>query len=202
MMNPKFWEQVGRAIVGDLREANLEGADLRGANLGEANLRWANLGEANLREAKNHIAMSRSLHGYSPYATKSAAGDWIIVAGCHQFTIPQAREYWGSSYYHTREIGDLYLLDIDRVEKIIAMQEAEQEAGHNELEEIEAEIGGYVECSDYPEVFFRGTWKFMYSGGPDPVNDLHCAFDVIGSKEQLEAARKVRDFKEQEEAGK
>lgn len=81
----------------------------------------------------------------------------------------------------------------ERTQNVLAL-EAEQKNARNVLAEIEAEIGTFRKCSDRPDIF-GDRYAFMYSSGPDAVNDLHCAFNEIGSKEQLEAAGRVLIWK-------
>ena len=103
----------------DLREADLSEADLRWANLRGANLHGANLSEANLSEAKNFLFLpTQDLRGYS-FCHAVYCDEWMIRAGCRDFTIEQAKQHWGESYAGNREQGDMYLAAIDWLEKKI-----------------------------------------------------------------------------------
>ena len=108
----------------NLRDANLCGADLRGANLCDANLRGADLRGANLTGAKltgadlydadltgaeltganltganlhrsslrHHVAYPSPL-GYH-FAAVWIGEDWVVWAGCHRFSLSEARARW------------------------------------------------------------------------------------------------------------
>lgn len=106
----------------DLHEAKLCGADLYGANLREANLlkadlRWADLRKARLIRAKGICQLPVSdPRGYVAIAVWHANG-WMVAAGCHWFTIDEARRHWGCNYMQNRSIGDRYLCALDWLEK-------------------------------------------------------------------------------------
>lgn len=113
----------------DMRGADLSKADLSGANLYRADLRWANLSEANLYRdnlsgadlsyanlsgadlsyAKLSGADLLGAAGITPlpvsdprgyvWASNVRKGTRYIYAGCHAFTMPQARTHWLSPDY-------------------------------------------------------------------------------------------------------
>jgi hypothetical protein len=89
----------------DLREADLSEAILRGADLRGADLRGADLRGADLREAKGHIPLTSTDHGYYVFAMQQEGGSWKIVAGCHEFSPEEALKHWGASDYHTPRSG-------------------------------------------------------------------------------------------------
>lgn len=118
----------------DLSYAYLSGAKLRSANLSYTNLRGADLSRANLRGAnligaKNiHLLPVQDPRGYSwPHAIQCDDGEWRIRAGCHSFTIAEARSHWGPSYKRKRRIGDMYLAAIDWLERVIAEDSQKEE---------------------------------------------------------------------------
>jgi uncharacterized protein YjbI with pentapeptide repeats len=87
----------------DLRGADLSAADLRGADLSAADLRGANLHGANLRgtnlRAKNILTASGD--GWIFYAVRWHDGI-RIHAGCHWFTVAEARKHWCNATTHDR----------------------------------------------------------------------------------------------------
>lgn len=97
----------------DLRRADLRWADLRGADLSWADLRWADL-----RGAKGFQLLTTTDHGYLVYATLRGT-EWRIIAGCHDFTVAEAREHWGADSYHTPSSGRRILATLDWLEKEI-----------------------------------------------------------------------------------
>ena len=93
----------------DLRGANLRGADLRGAYLRDAYLRDANFRHADFRGANLRGADLRGVTGvlsvpvsdlrtYRWLAVAYKDG-WMIAAGCHWFTLDEARAHWLSPDY-------------------------------------------------------------------------------------------------------
>ena len=104
--------------------ANLTGANLRGAYLEGANLEGANLEGAYLEGANNLIHLQ--IHDprcYRGFAVKHGE-IWRVFAGCHNFTLAEANDHWGSKYKDAREIGDYYLRALDYLPEQIARHEA------------------------------------------------------------------------------
>ena len=98
----------------DLHGENLRGADLSWADLRGADLSWANLSHADLRGADLHEAdlSGANLHGATvPFSNsymdirnytihyRADENDILFIAGCHKFSIDEARNHWGSSDY-------------------------------------------------------------------------------------------------------
>lgn len=106
----------------DLRGADLEWADLRFVNMFETDLRGACLNNANLDRADARFAI-----GYLPlpvadprhYGAHAVLHDegWRVCAGCHEFTVAEAREHWGEEYCGDKAIGDSYLAACDWLER-------------------------------------------------------------------------------------
>ena len=87
---------LGGAYLGG---AYLGGADLGGAYLGGAYLRGAYLGGAYLGGAEV-IDTGQSKRGYRHFAVrhKEEGKPFRVIGGCHDFTLAEAREYWGPGY--------------------------------------------------------------------------------------------------------
>ena len=79
-----------------------------------ANLRGANLSGADLAGAAILLPVSDP-RGYVAIAIRRE-GAWIIQAGCREFSVPQAREHWGSSSYQDKARAARYLMALDWLE--------------------------------------------------------------------------------------
>lgn len=110
----------------DFRYADLSGAywngaslicaDLSGADLSGADLSGADLSGVDLSGTAGIICLPiGDPRGYRPVAVRHEEG-YMIAAGCHWFTLAQAREHWGDAYEGDRGIGDQYLAGIDWLE--------------------------------------------------------------------------------------
>ena len=119
-----LWTSDASSVRATLDEAVARGANLGGANLGGANLRGANLGGANLGGANlggaylggaNLIAAYRS-DGH--LFTAARYGDSVrLFAGCHTFTLAEAREFWTRTRGGT-PLGDESQALVDHIERI------------------------------------------------------------------------------------
>lgn len=102
---------LGRA---NLKGTNLQSADLSGANLAGADLAGAvlyrtNLSGAFIRDVDLLFHVPSCDHrGYTAYGCKTS-GEWLLHAGCHVFTLDQAKQHWGKPLYLDRRRGDDYL---------------------------------------------------------------------------------------------
>jgi hypothetical protein len=115
---------LGGADLGgaDLGGADLRGADLGGADLGGADLRGADLGGADLGDQWIVQGPARK-DGYF-FSLQKLTADKVpmVKAGCHHFTLPEAREHWGSPAYPVRELGDEALAIIDHMVALATMR--------------------------------------------------------------------------------
>ena len=68
-------------------EGYLSGADLRGARLSGADLRRANL------------PISQMVYGYYDLSYRADTDSIVFIAGCHTFTIEEAKDHWLQSAY-------------------------------------------------------------------------------------------------------
>ncbi len=110
----------------DLRGVNLRGADLRGVNLRGADLRRANLFGVDLRGANLFGVDLRGVRGvisiqFDPRSYILVAyvhdGEIKIMAGCRNFTKPEAIAHWGSDDYHDKQLGRQYVRFIKQIYK-------------------------------------------------------------------------------------
>lgn len=72
--------------------ADLSRADLSEADLSEADLSWANLRGAT-------IPISQTIYGYYELAYRANTDSITFIAGCHPFTIEEAKDHWLKSTY-------------------------------------------------------------------------------------------------------
>ena len=104
----------------DLRGANLRGADLYGANLYGANLSGADLYGANLSGARNIadrvIDGGIRSDGYR-FMLVLNNGERRVIAGCRNFTMPEARKHWQDTRGGTA-LGDETFLILDHMERM------------------------------------------------------------------------------------
>ena len=108
----------------DLSGADLRGADLRGANLGGADLGWADLRGADLSRVRGCILLPiADPRGYAAHAVLCNT-TVRVRSGCRDYTIPAARDHWGTGYRGRRWIGDMYLHALDWVESCPAAIQA------------------------------------------------------------------------------
>jgi uncharacterized protein YjbI with pentapeptide repeats len=89
----------------NLRRVNLYGVNLAYADLREADLRGAILHRANLPWVKGCVLITITDDGYHVLASRCSGNDWVIHAGCHQFSVTEAIEHWSASDYHTPRSG-------------------------------------------------------------------------------------------------
>jgi uncharacterized protein YjbI with pentapeptide repeats len=133
----------------DLSDANLHGANLHRADLSDANLHGANLSDANLHGANLHRAnlCGAYLRGANLSRTSLIDGGqradgyrfvgWVkdgtlmINAGCRNFTIDEAREYWGSPMYRAPTLGAESLAILDRIEATARIRKLVAEGDDN-----------------------------------------------------------------------
>ena len=119
-------------LVGaNLEGSNLEGAYLEGANLRGANLEGAYLRGANLRGAKiddktvlGILRRATRADGYGFFLWHCQEG-FFIKAGCHFFTMAEARQHWTATRAGTL-LGDESLDILDFFDVAIKRQEAAQ----------------------------------------------------------------------------
>jgi uncharacterized protein YjbI with pentapeptide repeats len=98
----------------NLSRAYLSGAKLSGADLSRANLSRAYLSGANLSRTAL-IDGGQRADGYR-FVGWVKDGDLMINAGCRNFTIDEARKYWGSPMYRAPTLGAESLAILDRIE--------------------------------------------------------------------------------------
>ena len=94
------------------RQADLTSDDIIAANLIYATMTFADLTCAT---GVAHPPV-KDPRGYRCIAVAWSDG-WQIFAGCHSFTLAEAREHWGVRYSGIRGIGDAYLFALDWLEK-------------------------------------------------------------------------------------
>ncbi len=108
---------VGANLRGaDLWDADLWSVNLRGANLRGADLRGANLRGVDLVGATGLLFLTQTDHGYLVYASWVGT-EWRIMAGCRNFSIPEARAHWSSSDYRLPQSGSRIVALLDWLEK-------------------------------------------------------------------------------------
>ncbi len=79
----------------NLEGANFQGANLAGAYLAGAYLARANLEGANFQGAKGIILGPMRSDGYLFLLAQSEGStEWLVFAGCRNFTMKEARKHW------------------------------------------------------------------------------------------------------------
>jgi len=53
---------------------------------------------------------------------REEGGEWRIIAGCRDFSIPEARAHWGGADYHTPASGRRIIANIDWLEGELARE--------------------------------------------------------------------------------
>lgn len=65
---------------------------------------------------------SEQIRGHARIAYWGSDGAIRISAGCHDFSLAEARTHWGAGYSGERRIGDEYLALLDYIERIAGDQ--------------------------------------------------------------------------------
>ena len=111
----------------DMRGANMQGAYMRGADMQGADMQGANMQGAKIDNGNIVIGILRRAtraDGYEFFLWHCQEG-FFIKAGCHFFTMAEARQHWTATRAGT-PLGDESLDILDFFDAAIKRQEAAQ----------------------------------------------------------------------------